>query len=154
MKKKTLQEVLNTLHEKYRINLENGCHEWTSGKSNGYGIQSVSGQMILAHRLSYIKNKGYIPVGMFVLHKCDNPVCINPEHLFLGTHLANIKDKVNKDRSGFKLTIDKVKEIKELLKQGLFQKEIAKQFGIDRTMVSQIKTGKRWSHVNFDRKVG
>ena len=76
-----------------------GCWNWTAYKNNeGYGRLRAGGEKVLAHRLSYSIFKGEIAEGLFVCHTCDNPACINPEHLFLGTHQDNVSDCVAKGR--------------------------------------------------------
>ena len=78
---------------------EAGCWLWTrSVDSGGYGMIRVQGIQIGAHRLSYITHRGPIPAGMMVCHKCDTPLCINPDHLFLGTALDNFRDMQRKGR--------------------------------------------------------
>lgn len=78
---------------------DNGCRVWSSyGTKDGYGRPSFRGNRILAHRLSWLVNCGTIPAGIFVLHECDNPPCVNPAHLFLGTQLDNIRDRDAKGR--------------------------------------------------------
>jgi hypothetical protein len=82
------------------ISDENNCWEWKAFKNaKGYGQTKIggrSGKLILSHRLSWVINFGEIPEGLHVCHKCDNPSCVNPNHLFLGTNLDNIKDRVSK----------------------------------------------------------
>tara|TARA_Y100000780_G_scaffold103280_1_gene93782 strand:+ start:730 stop:1185 length:456 start_codon:yes stop_codon:yes gene_type:complete len=79
----------------------NGCWEWSNYKnSKGYGTVKKKGKLYGAHRLSWAHfNKREIPEGLHVLHKCDNPSCINPEHLFIGTNQDNVDDRVSKNRN-------------------------------------------------------
>lgn len=78
---------------------ECGCLIWLGGISDhGYGSISINGKMERTHRASWIAYNGPIPDGLHVLHKCDLPLCINPEHLFLGTHQDNMKDRSRKKR--------------------------------------------------------
>lgn len=80
-------------------NLSSGCWEW-AGYCNpdGYGQRKINGKTLRAHRMSYTVYSGEIPEGLCVLHKCDNPKCCNPEHLFIGTHSDNMKDMWDKNR--------------------------------------------------------
>lgn len=85
---------------KTRWNPWNGCLEWTGGKiSTGYGCIRLNGHSALAHRVAWVLANGQIPPGLFVCHHCDNPPCINVEHLFVGTNADNIADMVQKCRS-------------------------------------------------------
>ena len=75
------------------------CWQWTGGKSSlGYGDMMIEGKRIGAHRFSYQLHHGPIPEGMWICHHCDNPKCINPDHLFIGTHQDNSNDKIKKGR--------------------------------------------------------
>ncbi len=77
---------------------ESGCWNWIGALRSGYGIIKIDGKLISTHRLSYILTNGNIPEGMFICHKCDNPKCVNPDHLFLGTRSDNMIDALNKGR--------------------------------------------------------
>lgn len=94
--KKTIQERIESSS---RLNESNGCIEWTKGVNrHGYGRIRVGSKIHLAHRVSYTLHVGPIPEGLLVLHHCDNPKCINPKHLFIGTDQDNSDDKVRKNR--------------------------------------------------------
>lgn len=139
------------LHSKINC-LENGCWMYTGGwNSRGYGNFWQHGRTRSAHVVSYEIHVGQIPEGMFVLHKCDNKWCVNPDHLFLGTQQDNIDDMINKGRDKFKreqngralLTEQQVGEIKSLL--GVHsQEQIAKLYNVTRSTISAISTGRNW----------
>lgn len=84
---------------KYFINPANHCWEWTAVLNEwGYGQFKYERKMQLAHRVSYVLHKGEIPDGLLVCHECDNPKCVNPDHLFLGTSSDNARDRNKKNR--------------------------------------------------------
>jgi hypothetical protein len=120
---------------------DNGCWEFTGGcDKDGYGKFTVLGITLLAHRVAYDLCVGDIPDGMKVLHTCDNPPCINPEHLRLGTALDNSSDMVSRGRTNgprgsrqgqSKLTESNVVQIRRLLKEGEHsQREIARRLKV------------------------
>lgn len=85
--------------EKFRINAETGCWEWIAERNRkGYGMFWHKDSMTGAHRASYELHVGEIPDALHVLHRCDNPPCVNPEHLFLGTNQDNVDDRQRKGR--------------------------------------------------------
>lgn len=132
------------------IKNENGCWGWSGSIMNkGYGCFSVHYKSMLAHRVSYEIHKGEC-AGKFVCHTCDNPICTNPEHLFLGTQLENMTDCIEKGRHGrSKLKIKDVIEIKKMLQDGLRNQEIASKYGVVRKAISRIRSGSTWSHITI-----
>lgn len=124
--------------------VESGCHEWTNVLNRGgYGKFHFEGKQEPAHRVAYILFKGEIPQGRWVLHKCDNRKCVNPEHLFLGDCKDNIEDMDKKGRRGTKskLTYAQVEEINQLLDARFSQQYVAEMFGVDQTTISKIRLG-------------
>ena len=94
------------LMKKIKINHDTGCWEWQAATArHGYGATIYKGKLIPAHRLFYLLYKGKIENGLYVCHSCDNPCCVNPEHLWLGTQKDNMKDMVKKGRSHQKKSI-------------------------------------------------
>jgi hypothetical protein len=132
------------------------CWEWTGGKNrSGYGKFYRDGKHIAAHRASFELFKAELPSGKFICHSCDNPWCVNPLHLWPGTPKENMKDMVIKKRHAYgerskkaKLTEKEVKEIFELSKMGITQKELSKRFLVGTTTIFQILHKKTWKHVH------
>ncbi len=124
---------------------------------DGYGRFKFEGKMrFLAHRASWIIHFGPIPEGLCVCHTCDNRKCVNPKHLFLGSNYDNIIDRALKNRSNRpfgnkfttrKITEDNVRAIRQMLKEGIYQRIIAEKYGISQKTVSKIKLELRWKHV-------
>lgn len=139
---------------------KHSCWEWR-GKllPNGYGRISVGERdlgAIGAHRVSWsLFNKAEIPAGMVVMHSCDNPSCVNPHHLSIGTPKDNTQDMIAKGRKKVvaplgegngkaKLTVEKVKLIKQ---SNLKTAELARQFGLSENCIRGVRIGRTWSHV-------
>ena len=132
---------------KLKLNESNGCLEWRGSIStNGYGYITFHGKQQLTHRVAWLLTHGDVPKGGHILHKCDNPCCCNPAHLFLGTHADNMRDKAIKGRvNTTKLNVEQVLKIRKL---DLSIKEIAAMYGVDRSTISLIRRRKTWRHVS------
>lgn len=130
------------------------CLEWQGSRHNqGYGIFWRDGKRIYAHREIYEASHGPIPKGMCVCHTCDNPPCINPEHLFLGTYLDNTRDMMSKGRfpigervSWSKLTDADVLEIRKI-GNSTPRFLIAKRYGVHTTTIRDVLNNKKWKHL-------
>lgn len=149
-------DIVEQLLSKIKVT-KDGCFEWQgklSREGNGYGVGVRKCGQRLAHRASFEAFRGPIPNRMCVCHHCDNPRCINPAHLFLGTHLENIRDAAMKGRMRrglenhfTKLTPEKVAQIKRMLIDGKSKRSIAKLFGVSRQAVLDIQTEHTWRYV-------
>lgn len=136
---------------------DTGCREWQGKRyRTDYGCFMYQGRYIQAHRLAYFLAKGVDPGKLCVCHKCDNPPCVNPDHLFLGTQKDNSQDKVSKGRSNTargenagnaKLTADDVRAIRELQKSGMLRRELAERFGVSQKQITVIVNRKQWAHI-------
>jgi hypothetical protein len=132
-----------------------GCLNWTGCQNkDGYGLVCYLGKTQVLHRLWYREYVGPIAEGLCVCHSCDNPSCVEPSHLFLGTSLENNDDKVSKRRHAFgekggraKLTEDQVRAIRLEYEKGERQVDLAKRYGVHQTQISLIVTRKEWAHV-------
>lgn len=144
---------LEDLSEKFwrKVNKKSGkeCWEWTASKfRRGYGQLSHGQKNLKAHRVSYVLHFGNIPDGKLVCHRCDNPSCVNPEHLFLGSQFDNVKDQIAKGRrhdvrgekNGMaKLTEKEVNKIRKEYKLGkVSQYFLAAKFGVSQGHISEI----------------
>lgn len=152
---KTKDLTKERIEDCVQIVSESGCWVWTGSINNyGYGELTSHKKRYAAHRVSYSLYKGDIPDGLLVCHTCDNPCCVNPNHLFLGTPKQNQQDMKRKRRSTIgntnpqaKLTEDDVATIRKLHRNGLMQKDIAEKFAVTRSCICVILKGKTWKHV-------
>ena len=128
------------------------CWEWNGCTiPNGYGKIQIFKKSYLVHRISWLIHFGYYPEGKLVCHICDNKKCVNPSHLFLGTHKDNYEDSAKKDRNcigernGFsKLTKEDVLSI-VLLKDEMNKMDISRKFGVSDSAVHDIFAGRTWT---------
>ncbi len=130
------------------------CWPWTGPMHRAYGVITDDHlRQVLAHRVSYERVHGPVPKGLNVCHRCDNPPCVNPAHLFVGTAADNTADMVHKDRQAkgsavgtSKLTEADVPAIRAL-RHKMTNKAIAVKFGISRALVHCVMARKYWKHV-------
>ena len=143
-----------------KVDKSGECWVWTASRdAKGYGCFGVAGKIKRTHRLSFLMHNGEIPSHLIVCHSCDNPSCVNPDHLWLGTHQDNAIDRERKNRGGrkgpegskaphAKLTEAIVAQIKAIIAEGkTTHRSIAKQFGVHFATISDLATGKTWRHV-------
>lgn len=137
-----------------KVNKTPTCWIWQGAKTTGgYGIVTIGGKNYSAHKLSWQWANGKpVPEGQVLLHKCDNPLCVNPEHLTPDTQQNNVLDRVNKGRSAkgrengrARLKEKDIKKIKSLRSKGWTETAIAKQFGVGRSTISNILHGRTWN---------
>lgn len=136
-----------------------GCWLWAGPylkRRHGYGCFTMRPAGIIqvrAHRLSWELHLGEIPPGVQVLHKCDNPACVNPDHLFLGSHLGNMADRDSKGRQNKGETHGMVKLTEEsvrlIFSDPRRHTEVASEYGISFVTVSDIKRGRSWKHLGL-----
>jgi HNH endonuclease/Helix-turn-helix domain of resolvase len=149
-----------------KVRKSDGCWEWTGAhRPNGYGSIQINDEAHSTHRVSWELTHGLIPHGLCVLHRCDNPACVRPDHLFLGTHQDNTIDALQKERRGgdrhwlrknpkavagernpaAKLTPTQVAEIRQRHAQGgITQRTLAREYGVSKSTVSYVVTGHTW----------
>ena len=143
----------DVFHERYKIT-DSGCWEWTGNRCiNGYGRLNDKKM----HRFSWEYYNGKkVPDGLYICHKCDNPPCVNPEHLYAGTAADNIRDAKERGRlnpaRGEKQPNAKLtnSDARKIYVDDRADEIIAAEFGVSRKCVSRVKTGKSWSYVTKD----
>lgn len=134
------------------------CILWEGPTSpNGYGHRQIGGKTVSVHRLAWEEARGPIPAGMIVRHKCDIRACINAEHLELGSHLDNMRDRNERGRQArgesqghALLTEAEVCAIRERYRSGERQTALALEYGVHQTTVSDIVRRKSWQHISTE----
>lgn len=133
------------------------CWEWNGGKyESGYGqVSTPDGRSKVAHRMAYLAWVGPLEDGQYACHRCDNPPCMNPAHIFAGTHKENMEDCANKDRNVHgektpwsKLTENDVRNIRTAYATGEFsQRELGEAYGVSQSNISFAVRGRTWARV-------
>ena len=152
----------NSTEKRFWLKSKNisGCWEWQAtraGRLRSYGYFWMDGRFHYAHRAAYLVTKGDIPSGMLVLHSCDNPICVRPDHLFLGTQKENMQDALRKGRlvsfKGEKNGDSRLKEkdvlrIRRLFKTRNYSKAyLSRIYGVSDTAIGFIVNRKLWKHI-------
>ena len=133
----TKRDVKERIMSKVSIN-SNGCWIYDGAYRGEYKVMKVDGRNQSVHREAYKAFLGPIPEGICVCHRCDDPHCCNPAHLFLGTHQDNMRDKIRKGRGNQALTAQQVIDIRKDTRK---QREIAVEYNIGRSTVAKLKRG-------------
>lgn len=131
------------------VKLDSGCWQWRAHTDkDGYGVLPGDRQNTRAHRLSYEIHAGPIPNGLIVCHHCDNPGCVNPDHLFVGTQKDNAQDALKKKRHyvGEKNGRSKLTEenVKEILNSNMNGQQLADKFDVTRSTINNVRRGETW----------
>jgi hypothetical protein len=145
------EHIAKRLANGLRINDATGCWEWQRSKNSaGYGTLTIKGRANYAHRWAFILGGGEIPAGHHVMHRCDNPACINPDHLTTGTRSDNMRDCHRKGRSRMpppKLTRMQVDRIRLDLLNGEAHAFLASEYGVSVSQISRIRNRINWGDV-------
>ena len=142
-----------------RVKRVNGCWIWAGPKHrSGYGIVKIKGVGVRAHRASHAAFTGLISDQSFICHHCDNKSCVNPDHLYEGTHASNMRDMVSRSRHNAmqpgarcgeknpkaRLTIEKVMEVRRRLANGEAKKRVAREMCVAPQTIRDIASGATW----------
>lgn len=157
------QPLIDRFKSKMSKPNNNGCILWNGAKRIGYGCITICNKgkykLHSAHRISYELFIGKITKNKIVCHKCDNKLCVNPNHLFIGTHKQNTQDMINKKRHSYgekqgssKLKTKEVIKIKKMLKKGIYQRIIAEKFNVCKSTIYTIKNNINWKHITLEDK--
>lgn len=139
-------EIIKRFMDKVKVT--DTCWMWTASmKTERYGAFRLSNKVQFSHRVAYKLFNGDIPSGMEVCHTCDITTCVNPKHLFLGTHKENMTDCAEKGRCKSKLTKANIRYIRAKYMNGTPQADLCREFNYSSGSMCNIISGKSWAHV-------
>jgi hypothetical protein len=154
---KTITPVWERISSKTVVDESTGCWVYKGHKNrDGYGRIFYEGNQRECHRVVWELVFGVIPAGLCVCHKCDNPPCINPKHLFLGTHGDNTRDKMSKGRQRSlvgedcprsKLRNEDIIQIRSRYTKGISQSELGREYKVAQSTIWRIVNSQRWKHI-------
>jgi hypothetical protein len=139
-----------------KVNKTNNCWEWQGCVDNdGYGRIQINKVRWKTHRLSYHIHKGNIPSNLVVCHSCDNPKCVNPDHLWLGTQIQNTQDRDQKGRHRISPSLGESngssrftnEQIEFIRTSSLSGRELSRQFNVSDNAIYNIRLRKTWKHI-------
>lgn len=158
-KRTVMERILSKIKKEH-----NGCWLWTGAKAGGvtsrpyhkYGYIRIDGKTKKVSRVLYEMVTGIDLDGYCLCHRCDNPLCVNPDHMFMGSHTDNMRDMISKGRSVHavgeanhsKLTENQVFELIEMRRGGVSYKDLGEKFGVHPMTARNIVLGKKWKHIN------
>lgn len=161
-----VHEQIKNFWDRVSIKGKNECWMWRGavcGSKRNYGAARWNGRLTKAHRIAYEITNGPIPKGLLGCHKCDNTLCVNPDHIFIGTQKDNLEDMRRKgrqpppfalrgeDHPRSTLTERKVIMIKALKRQGKLQREIALATGVSMSALASVLQGRTWRHIQITK---
>lgn len=149
---RTRTSIYDRLDDKFIVDEVTGCWVWVGAvASSGYGKIGAGGKWgktISAHRVAWEKVHGEVPGKLQVLHRCDNKLCVNPQHLWVGTQVDNIQDCISKGRiKTTKLTKDQVVMIRSNYQKGVGTTEISRALNVHQTTIQRVVSRKTWGHI-------
>lgn len=142
----------------FSLEVEGGCIEWQGFRHRGYGKFQVKRKSVSSHRWIWEYHNGPIPSGLLVRHKCDNPPCVNPDHMELGTNMDNARDMVTRGRSMIGSTnheakLDEAKVLhilRSVRDRTATQVDLAETYGVSPGAIAHIVHGRSWKHVKLE----
>lgn len=134
---------------KVDVGLEDECWEWKAFKHpQGYGLFKWNGVAEYAHQVAWALTVEPLPPKVCVLHKCNNPGCVNPKHLYIGTHTDNARDRRGAGRQPSKLSADEVREMRRLYESGEYSiSQLGRAYNISSSAADAAIKGRTWKHV-------